>query len=176
MTCTQLSGVKLVTVVLYFQKDRINLLAHLLILLVSSLVCWSQECNTNEEVYEEVDRLSSCKEILDKYSATPSGYYYLKTSKVYCDMDTEHCGSKGWTRVAHVDMSNKLQSCPGNLNLITSPIRTCGGLTKGTLGCASAKFSTHGISKNKVCGRVRGYQVGRPNGFGPYVSDQTRLA
>ena len=88
-------------------------------------------------------------------------------------MDNEHCGSKGWTRVAHVDMSNKLQSCPGDLNLITSPIRTCGGLT--TPGCASAKFSTHGISYSKVCGRVRGYQVGRPNGFGPYVNNQDNL-
>ena len=147
-----------------------NLLVQLLILLVSSLVCWSQQCNTNEEVYKEVDRPSSCKEILDKYPATPSGYYYLKTSKVYCDMDTEHCGSKGWTRVAHVDMSNKVQSCPGDLKLITSPIHTCGGLT--TPGCASAKFSTHGINYSKVCGRVRGYQVGSPNAFGPYVNDQ----
>ena len=98
-----------------------NLLVQLLILLVSSLVCWSQQCNTSEEAYKEVDRPSSCKEILDKYPATPSGYYYLKTFKVYYDMDTEHCGSKGWTRVTHVDMSNKLQSCPGDLNLITSP-------------------------------------------------------
>ena len=29
-------------------------------------------------------------------------------------MDAKHCGSKGWTRMAHVDMSNKLQPCPGN--------------------------------------------------------------
>ena len=89
-------------------------------------------------------------------------------------MDTEHCGSKGWTRVAHVDMSNKLQQlCPGDLNLITSPIHSCGGLT--TPGCASTKFSTHGISYSKVCGRVRGYQVGRPNGFSPYVNYQDNL-
>jgi len=156
----------------YVKMNNLLLLDLLLVLLVSS--CWSQQCNA---VYKETDRPSSCKEILDKYPATPSGDYNLKTSKVYCDMDTERCGSKGWTRVAHVDMSNymynKSQSCPGDLKLITSPICTCGGLT--TPGCASANFSTHGISYSKVCGRLRGYQVGVPEAFGPYVNDQTNL-
>ena len=90
-------------------------------------------------------------------------------------MDTEHCGAKGWTRVAYVDMSDNLQSCPGNFNLIKSPKRTCGGLTTPAAGCTSANFSTHRISYSKVCGRLRGYQVGCPDAFGPYVNDQTRL-
>ena len=42
-------------------------------------------------------------------------------------------------------------------------------------GCTSVKFSTHGISYSKVCGRVRGYQVGDPNAFGPYVNDPSNL-
>ena len=71
-------------------------------------------------------------------------------------------------RVADVDMSNRHHSCPGNFNLISTPIRTCGGLT--TPGCASVKF---GISYSRVCGRLRGYQVGSIDGFGPYVNDQT---
>ena len=71
-------------------------------------------------------------------------------------------------RVADVDMSKKHHSCPGNFNLISTPIRTCGGLT--TPGCASAKF---GISYSRVCGRLRGYQVGSIDGFGSYVNDQT---
>ena len=41
-----------------------------------------------------------------------------------------------------------------------------------TPGCASANFSTHGISYSQVCGRLRGYQVGQPDAFGPYVNDQ----
>ena len=88
-------------------------------------------------------------------------------------MENERCGSKGWTRVALVDMSNKAQSCPGDLTLISSPIRTCGGPT--TAGCTSAKFSTHGMSYSQVCGRLRGYQVGETNAFGPYVNDQINL-
>jgi len=131
------------------------------------------ECSTNEEVYEEVERPSSCKEILDKYPVTPSDYYHMKTSKVYCDMDTEHCGSKGWTKIAYVDMYKIIQSCPGDFSLITSPICTCGGLT--TPGCIGAIFSTRGISYSKVCGRMRGYQVGATNAFGPYVNDQTNV-
>ena len=83
-------------------------------------------------------------------------------------MKNERCGSKGWTRVALVDMSDKAQSCPGDLTLISSPIRTCGGPI--TEGCASAKFSTHGMSYSQVCGRLRGYQVGRTNAFSPYMN------
>jgi len=146
----------------------------ILIILICSLLCSSQECS-DKQVYKENERPSSCKEILAKYPDTPSGYYWLQSSnhftshKVYCDMDNEHCGSNGWTRIALVDMSNDVQSCPGDLRLISSPKRTCGGLT--TSGCASAKFSTHGISYSKVCGRLRGYQFGSTDAFGPYVND-----
>ena len=148
-----------------------------LILLVSVLLIRSQECNNNE-VYKETEKPSSCKEILAKYLATPSGYYWLQSSdhftshKVYCDMENERCGSKGWTRVALVDMSKGARICPGNLTLITTPRRTCGG-PNGNIGCASAIFHTHGISYSQVCGRLRGYQVGVPNAFGPYVNDPT---
>ena len=113
-------------------------------------------------------QFNSCQDILTKFPDTPSGYYRLKNSKekVYCDMERVHCGSKGWARVAHVDMSSHTQSCPGNWTLISSPIRTCGSTPQA--GCASAVFSTHGISYSQVCGRVRGYQKGTPDGFGPH--------
>ena len=150
----------------------------LIILLIYTSLCLSQQCSNNQ-VYSDNERPSSCKHILANYPATPSGYYWLQPSdhftsqKVYCDMENEQCGSKGWTRVALVDMSDNAQSCPGDLTLISSPIRTCGGPTTG--GCASAKFSTHGMSYSQVCGRLRGYQVGTPDAFGPYVNDQNRL-
>ena len=113
----------------------------ILIILACSWLCLSQQCNS-KGVYTDNERPSSCKEILAKYPATPSGYYWLQSSdhstnhKVYCDMENERCGSKGWTRIAHVDMSNKSQSCPGNHRLISKPIRTCGSLAG--VGCASA--------------------------------------
>ena len=64
-------------------------------------------------------------------------------------------------------MSKSARSCPGNLTLITTPRRTCGG----DKGCVSAIFHTHGISYSQVCGRLRGYQVGNADGFGPYLNN-----
>ena len=54
-------------------------------------------------------------------------------------MENERCGSKGWTRIAYVDVPND-KSCPGDLKFISSPIQTCGGPTIG--GCASANFDS----------------------------------
>ena len=148
----------------------------IILLTLTSSLCYSQQYS-NSQVYTDDEKPSSCKHILAKYPTTPSGKYWVQSStdysshKVYCDMDNVRCGSKGWTRVALVDMSDHLQSCPGNLTLIASPIRTCGGLA--TTGCASANFSTHGMSYSQVCGRLRGYQVGSTGGFGPYVNDPT---
>ena len=44
-----------------------------------------------------------------------------------------------------------------------------------TPGCASAVFSTHGVSYSQVCGRVRGYQKGAPEAFGPYTNHRFYL-
>jgi len=143
---------------------------------LQSLLVLSQECDRKKEVYADCARPTSCKEILAQHPAAPSGYYWIQSPndpstnhKVYCDMDNEHCGSKGWTRVVYIDMSNVSHSCPGNLEFISSPIRTCGGPVNG--GCASAKFSTYGIPYSRVCGRLKGYQVGTPDVFTNAVID-----
>ena len=147
-----------------------------LIILTTSLLCLSQQCYNKEEIYTATKLPCSCEDILANYPATPSGYYSIQPPgastavEVYCDMENERCGSKGWTRVANVDMSNVNESCPGDLRFISSPIQTCGGLP--TVGCASANFSTHGISYSQVCGRLRGYQVGTPDAFYPYLNDR----
>ena len=81
-------------------------------------------------------------------------------------MERVHCGSKGWTRVAYITMSSYEQQCPGDFTLINNPIRTCGSIPQA--GCASAKFSTYGMPYSQVCGRVRGYQKGTTEAFGPF--------
>ena len=153
--------------------NNLLMIIQTLIILTTSLLCLSQECYNKEEIYTGTKLPYSCKDILANYPATPSGYYFIQppgasTVQVYCDMENERCGSKGWTRVAHVDMSND-KSCPGDLTFISSPIQTCGG--PPTAGCASANFTTHGISYSQVCGRLRGYQIGTLDAFGPYVND-----
>ena len=149
------------------------LLFELIILLGISLQCISSQCSDKYTDYTGLMQFDSCQDILTKFPDTPSGYYTLNNSKekVYCDMERVHCGSKGWTRVAHVDMSSHEQSCPGSWTLINNPIRTCGSIPEA--GCASAVFSTHGISYSQVCGRVRGYQKGFPEAFGPFNNDQS---
>ena len=143
-----------------------------IILLILCLQCITCQCNDKYTDYTDLLQFDSCQDILTKFPDTPSGYYSLKNSKekVYCDMERVHCGSKGWTRVAHVDMSSHKQSCPGNWTLINNPIRTCGSTPEA--GCASAVFSTHGISYSQVCGRVTGYQKGIPEAFHPFSNDQ----
>ena len=85
----------------------------LIILLIYTSLCLSQQCSNNQ-VYSDNERPSSCKHILANYPAIPSGYYWLQSSdhftshKVYCDMENERCGSKGWTRVVLVNMSEIL--------------------------------------------------------------------
>ena len=84
-------------------------------------------------------------------------------------METVHCGSKGWARITLVNMSDSTQQCPGDFNLYENPIRSCGGLANK--GCASATFSTLGLQYSQVCGRVKGYQVGTTDAFGPYTRE-----
>ena len=61
-------------------------------------------------------------------------------------------------------MTDTSHHCPNTLREVTSPVRACGRRTTSR-GCDSVVFSTSGISYNKVCGRVIGYQSGDPEAF-----------
>ena len=126
----------------------------------------------------------------------PSEYYWITGSngtavQVYCDMDRDcSCSSAsvgGWSRVAYLNMADPTHQCPPAWREITEPVRTC-ARTNQTLphpgplsfldggGCSSAHFGANGILYSHICGRVVGYQVGSPDGFGPYSrSYYTRL-
>ena len=116
----------------------------------------------------------SCGEIYKCNSETTNGLYWLTTGdeesvriyQVYCDMEAWHCGVKGgWMRVAYISMSQPGAECPSPFRLVTSPKRLCGRASIATGGCSSKTFSTHGISYNKVCGQVKGYQYASHDGF-----------
>ena len=68
-------------------------------------------------------------------------------------------------RVANLNMTDTNQHCPSGFRQITSPKRTCG--TPGSR-CVSTTFPLNGVKYSKVCGKIIGYQYGRPNAFGPY--------
>ena len=135
----------------------------------------------------DISRLpTSCQEIKDKQSNSPSGMYLIvigndETKYVYCNME-DMCGSGGgWTRLAYLDMSNATQNCPSGFRLYQSGgVRACGRPVTNSGGCASVTFPSNGISYSQVCGRVIGYQYGSSDALdttngnhnnlnGPYV-------
>lgn len=107
-------------------------------------------------------RLSSCEDIRPD---SHSGYYYINSELVYCEMG-ELCGSEGgWTRLAYLDMSDSTMDCPTGFRLYESDdVRACGRPTNYKKGsCISIEYPSHGIQYSKVCGRVVGYQYGSPD-------------
>ena len=113
--------------------------------------------------------VTSCKSLPP---SSPSGYYWIHNSigdlnYQFCDM-TRKCGCNGtvggWMRVANMDMTNTSQQCPDGFRLKTSPKRTCGRMTP-IEGCASILFLTNGHQYSQICGKIKAYQFGQPEGF-----------
>ncbi len=80
-------------------------------------------------------------------------------------MDGDDCGGiGGWTRIAHVNMTEPNATCPeGLLQSTRGDLELCERLSSGD--CDSSHFTTHGIEYQQVCGRIRGYQLGTPEAF-----------
>ncbi len=70
------------------------------------------------------------------------------------------CGSDGgWTRLAHINMTDPAENCPGGLRLYdVNGVRACGRPVTGSGSCHSIQYPSNGVQYNQVCGRVRGYQ------------------
>lgn len=80
---------------------------------------------------------------------------------------TVNCGPAasegGWLRAAFINMTDASRNCPDELELITaSSVRMCASSQNG--GCQSVMFQTS-RRYSKVCGRVKGYQIGWMEGF-----------
>ena len=113
----------------------------------------------------------SCKDIKTIQPSSPSGYYHVNSRNIYCNMG-ELCGQDGgWTKIAYLDMSDISQNCPSGLEALdTGGIRVC--RREGTAGgCRSNIFQTNGISYSQICGKVVGYQKGRPDGVNTNIND-----
>ena len=130
----------------------------------------------------------SCKSIIDTYPNSTSGYYNIILSNgsdisVYCDMKGVNCdGEGGWTRIAHVNMSEPGASCPDGLfeeefndSLSWRTLCTINSWTEDyhVDVCNSTTFSVHDIEYSQICGYVRGYQHGL--GVGHFIYALTDL-
>ena len=118
-------------------------------------------------LHNETALPTSCKQIKQQQSYSPSGYYTLAgtsgTYSTYCNMDTL-CGSGGgWTRLAYLDMSDSTQNCPSAFRLYPSGVRACGRPETNSASCASVTYPSNGISYSQICGRVTGYQFNGPD-------------
>ena len=81
------------------------------------------------------------------------------------------CGSaQGWTRIAHLDMSDQNEQCPDNLNLVNTPIRGCGRASRDVITCDSVTYPVNGRNYSKVCGRILAYQIGLASAFYNHIS------
>ena len=117
-------------------------------------------------------RNRSCQGILHCFPLALSGYFQITAPngslvQVYCDMEGTNCGGEGgWTRVAYVNMSQSGATYPQRLTkYIHSGLTLCG---RDNAGCKRTVFSTLGLSYSQVCGQLRGYQYGTPEGFKSY--------
>ena len=119
----------------------------------------------------------SCQEILYCFPSSSSGYYQIHATNgslvdVYCNMEGTNCGNiTGWTRVAYLNMTQPHATCPPPLVR-----KTTAGLTlchRSKSGCDRVLYSTLDLSYSQVCGRVRGYQLGRTNAFRQSINNNT---
>ena len=162
----------------YKLKEDIQSLEYKLNVSSEDIQSLRKRLNKTEQAISELRRfplITSCKEV------NKSGQYAIQTSKeisiVYCDINPRSCqscnatDSRGWTRIAYIDMTDPTQQCPSGFKLIsgrTEPLRACGRSPHTGVGCVSTVFPVHGIEYSHVCGRVIGYQIGAPDGFFGY--------
>jgi hypothetical protein len=117
---------------------------------------------------------SSCAALSDLPRPSPSGYYWVRASngsavRVYCDM-TRSCGNVtgGWMRVAELDMTNSSHQCPNHLEETTSSSRRLCIINSSSAACSPAIAYSTVLEYSIVCGRIRAFKTGDPDGFIPY--------
>ena len=74
------------------------------------------------------------------------------------------CGPGNWRRVFYLNASRSDQTCPGQWNLVTSPVRGCAGADST---CRSAFSDDIFMAYSRVCGRITGEGTvpGTPDAF-----------
>ena len=120
----------------------------------------------------------SCSDVLTSDPTAPSGYYNIRLSNgtittVYCDMDLNCNGERGWMRVGYLNMTDPNEQCPPGFRLYEeNGVRACG---RQWSGCESVTYPSHDISYSQVCGRVIGYQQGSPDAIGRIISQSNGI-
>ena len=131
-------------------------------------------CNTIG--FTHFNPANSCREIFEaigQEAGRRNAFYYIQTGdgpqEMYCNMEDEHCGMRGWLLVGDVDAS--AGACPENFRLDEAPggVKVCRGETPRTGSDPRTRylmtFPVNGLSFSKVTGFVEAYQFGTPDAF-----------
>ena len=132
---------------------------------LNNVLLFVEELLTMHNVSSSSPLPTSCLEIKNRMPTSPSGVYLIATSEkktqyVYCYMEPLCSFDGGWTRIAHLNMSDlTVESCPGDLRLYSeNEVRACGRPVSKGGSCSSLIFHSNGVTYSQLCGRVRGYQ------------------
>ena len=115
-------------------------------------------------------------EILKLAPQSPSGLYWIITDdgakQMYCDMERSCNGvAGGWMRVASIDMTDSISTCPPGLDTIVEGSHTLCSRNTDT-GCSSTVFPVEGVQYSRVCGKIIGYQQKSPDAFFRFIDGQ----
>ena len=107
------------------------------------------------------DRAKGCLTMQERDSA----HQAIREFSIALQKKTE-CGEGYWIRVAYLNMSDLMQSCPPSWrDRSANGVRVC-GQPEGSGGqCHSTFYSTRSETYTRVCGQVIGYQFGHTDAF-----------
>ena len=84
-------------------------------------------------------------------------------------MEGSNCDGKGgWMRVGYLNMTNPCATCL--LGMTLRQFNTIGHGLCGRPTSASIFYSAQGYHYNKICGQIKAYQFGTPDGFPPLAA------
>ena len=90
----------------------------------------------------------------------------------FADPISQICGPGNWQRVFYLNASADDQLCPGDWNLLTSPVRGCAG---ADISCRSAFSDNTSTAYSKVCGRIIGEGVSSTDAFARFLPNQNTI-
>ena len=127
-----------------------------------------------ENSHDDIDvKLDSLDTKQDELSMNILSNVTEKLKKTYDLLDEHLCGytcggEGGWRRVVYLNMTDPNTNCPTGWRLTDHSKRTCGRVDTSLLSCDSVFFPVPGGDYNRVCGTIRGYQVGYTDAFEAY--------
>ena len=119
---------------------------------------------------------SSCLDLKERCPHCKSGVYEIAPNSnnvnfVDCAFENTYCNITGpWVKLASWNISETGSSCPSGLQLfVNETVSACGIQEGASPTCQSLPLFSSPVPYTQVCGRMRGYQKGSPDGFANFL-------